>query len=456
MKSSLLAMEIGAKRRVVGGRKMELPGTSRQLRWLLARRLGATALAVGAVAGALSYMLAIRGAEQDVLARTADSAKHFVSPAMQMAIDASAPKEHVALNRLLDRKHLVGIRVFNSAKTMIFETWGDIPAALIDVARSEVPDWQSSGKGHQKWIDVADERLILVVLPLMGEGGSPVGFLEGISRLDGPALRAQREQVRSGALTAVMSVLVTAAILYPLLLAMLRRSAALSHRLLESNLSLMRSLGNAVAKRDSDTDAHNYRVTLYAVAVAEAVGLSKPEISDLVAGAFLHDVGKIGIPDHILLKPGKLTTAEFEIMKTHVLLGLEIVADNPWLEGAAQTIRHHHERFDGGGYPDGLRGDAIPRVARIFSVVDVFDALTSVRPYKAAKTFAEAMSFIESGSGMQFDSSVVAVFARVIPGAYEKFGQAIEADLRKELRNVLLRYFKAEISSSERAETCAA
>lgn len=118
------------------------------------------------------------------------------------------------------------------------------------------------------------------------------------------------------------------------------------------------------------------------------MGLPKHDISDLVAGAFLHDVGKIGIPGSTLLKPGKLTDDEFLVMKTHALLGIEIVADNRWLEGAAPTIRHHHEHFDGAGYPDRLRGDAIPRVARIFAVVDVFDALTSERPYKKAMTLA--------------------------------------------------------------------
>ncbi|TXT24904.1 MAG: metal-dependent phosphohydrolase [Rhodocyclaceae bacterium] len=122
------------------------------------------------------------------------------------------------------------------------------------------------------------------------------------------------------------------------MLAMLRHSSGLSRRLLEANLSLVRALGNAVAKRDSDTDAHNYRVTLYAIALAEALGLPATEIPDLVAGAFLHDVGKIGIPDQIVQKPGKLTREEFLIMKTHVLLGLDIVAGNAWLEGAARSF----------------------------------------------------------------------------------------------------------------------
>jgi HD-GYP domain-containing protein (c-di-GMP phosphodiesterase class II) len=241
-----------------------------------------------------------------------------------------------------------------------------------------------------------------------------------------------------------MSVLITAILLYPLLLAMLQRSAGLSRRLLDSNLSLMRSLGNAIAKRDSDTDAHNYRVTLYAVALAEAMELPRREIADLVAGAFLHDVGKIGIPDSILLKPGKLTDDEFRVMKTHPLLGIEIVADNQWLVGASSTIRHHHERFDGRGYPDGLAGDAIPRIARIFAVVDVFDALTSERPYKRAMGLAETFAIIESGSGGHFDPAVVASFKRIASTLYNRMACACEHDLRQAMREVLGRYFNTQ------------
>lgn len=286
--------------------------------------------------------------------------------------------------------------------------------------------------------------MIQIVLPLFEKDGKLVGYLECIDRFDEETLRAQREQVRNGAVTASLSVLVTALLLYPLLLAMLRQSAERSRRLLDSNLSLLRSLGNAIAKRDSDTDAHNYRVTFYAVALAEALKVPKRDISDLVVGAFLHDVGKIGIPDRILLKPGKLTTDEFAIMKTHALRGIEIVADNPWLAGAALTIRHHHERFDGSGYPDGLVGDTIPRTARIFSVVDVFDALTSERPYKKAMPLAEALAIIEWDSGQQFDSEVVAAFTGIASNLYARTVQASSAELKQEMRGLLARYFRTE------------
>ncbi len=232
--------------------------------------------------------------------------------------------------------------------------------------------------------------------------------------------------------------------LYPLLLAMLHQSAGLSQRLLKANLSLLHALGNAVAKRDSNTNAHNYRVTLYAVALAEAMGVAAGEFPDLVAGAFLHDVGKIGIPDHVLQKTSRLTGDEFEVMKTHALLGFEIVAGNPWLAGAARIIRHHHERFDGTGYPDGLAGAAIPYLARIFAIVDVFDALTAARPYKAAMPLAEALDIIERDAERHFDPEVVIAFKRIASALYDRIAQATEAELRLEMHSVFSRYFKTE------------
>ena len=425
-----------------------LPQTPRQLRWMLASKLGATSIMIGLAAGGGSYLLETSRTEQAALDRATTSARHFELPAMQMAFDGKAQEEHGTLNRLLDRTRFVGIRVFSLSRALIYETWEDIPATLVAAAKSRQHDWPERGQSHRNWIEVSGERLIQVVLPLFGSDGSLAGYVEGVSRLDEESLLAQREQVRAAALTATLSVLLTALLLYPLLLAMLKQSAGLSRRLLDSNLSLMHSLGNAVAKRDSDTDAHNYRVTYYAVALAEAMGLPEKEIADLVVGAFLHDVGKIGIPDRILLKPGKLTAEEFEVMKSHSLLGTEIVAGNHWLAGAAQTIRHHHERFDGTGYPDGLCGEAIPRIARVFAAVDVFDALTSERPYKKPMALAEALSIIEGDAGRHFDPVVVVVFIKIAPSLYANAVQVGDAALRQGMHALLCRYFRMENAPS--------
>lgn len=421
-----------------------LPESPRQLHWMLVRRLSAASIAIGLVAGGVAYQVEVRRVEQAALEHAAKGAQHFDSSLVQIILDAKPSEKHAALERLLDRSRFVGIRVFGPDKAPIYETWADIPPVLINTVRfgQHQHDWPGPGQSHRNWIDAAGERMIQIVLPMFSKDGKLAGYLECIDRFDETALQAQREQVRNGALTASLSVVATALFLYPLLLAMLHQSTDRSRRLLDSNLSLLRSLGNAIAKRDSDTDAHNYRVTLYAVALAEALKLPKQDISDLVVGAFLHDVGKIGIPDRILLKPGKLTTDEFEIMKTHALLGIEIVADNPWLAGAALTIRHHHERFDGSGYPDGLIGDAIPRTARIFSVVDVFDALTSERPYKKAMPLAEALAIIDGDSGRQFDPAVVQAFMEISPNLYARTVRASSMELRQEMRALLGRHFR--------------
>lgn len=131
-------------------------------------------------------------------------------------------------------------------------------------------------------------------------------------------------------------------------------------------------------------------------------------------------------------------------MQTHAVLGVEIVAGNPWLTGAEQTIRHHHERFDGSGYPDGLSGTGIPLAARIFAVVDVFDALTSVRPYKEAISLEETLSVMEQESGTHFDPEVFATFFELAPGLYAKSRTWESNQWAAELNSVVKRYFKTE------------
>lgn len=213
--------------------------------------------------------------------------------------------------------------------------------------------------------------------------------------------------------------------------------------LLEANVEMLEVLGSAIAKRDSDTSVHNYRVTLLALAMAEAAGLDRVRLQALVKGSFLHDVGKIGISDTILLKPGRLDQAEFETMKTHVLHGTDIVSRYAWLGDALDIVRHHHERVDGRGYPDGLSGAQIPMSARIFAIADVFDALTSERPYKKALSFDEAMRTMAADRGTHFDPDLFDLFAGLAPALYARVSRASTDDLVEELRRKMRRYFFA-------------
>ena len=153
---------------------------------------------------------------------------------------------------------------------------------------------------------------------------------------------------------------------------------------LDSAESVIVSLALTIEARDAYTDGHCQRLAAYAAALGNALGLGDDDIAALERGGFLHDIGKVGIPDVVLLKPGPLTTAEYELVKRHTVIGDRLCGKLRLLQRVRPIVRHHHERLDGSGYPDGLCGDAIPLLAQIMGVVDVFDAVTTTRPYKPA------------------------------------------------------------------------
>jgi putative two-component system response regulator len=175
------------------------------------------------------------------------------------------------------------------------------------------------------------------------------------------------------------------------------------------------SMALTIEARDATTDGHCQRLADYATWLGMELGLGPEELGALRRGGFLHDVGKIGIPDAILLKPSRLLPSEYEVMKQHTVIGDRLCGGLKLLQHVRPIVRHHHERLDGSGYPDGLRGDAIPRLAQIIGIVDVFDALTTVRPYKAAMTTEDACKELAGDvrAGWR-DASLVAAFDRVI------------------------------------------
>lgn len=213
-------------------------------------------------------------------------------------------------------------------------------------------------------------------------------------------------------------------------------------KLQAANLMTLELLGAAIAKRDSDTGAHNFRVAIYAVRLAEVAGVSQAGIRGLIKGAFLHDVGKIAIPDHILLKPGRLDADEFDIMRTHVQHGVDIVTKAPWLNDAVDVVRCHHEKFDGSGYPAGLMGQDIPINARIFAVADVFDALASRRPYKEPMSVARSLDIISESSGIHFDPTLVAAFVPLAPVLHAEIADMAEETLTEYMGRMVNAYYQ--------------
>lgn len=178
----------------------------------------------------------------------------------------------------------------------------------------------------------------------------------------------------------------------------------------EAYLQVLVALATAVESRDTYTADHSERIARWAEAVARKLNRSEAEIQDIRRAAWLHDIGKIGIPDSILRKPMSLTKAEWAVMRQHPVIGEEILSSVDRMRGVANLVRHHQVRWDGTGYPDRLKGDQIPPGARILAVVDAYSAMIDVRPYKKARTHAEAMAELRQCAGTQFDPRIVAVF----------------------------------------------
>ena len=197
---------------------------------------------------------------------------------------------------------------------------------------------------------------------------------------------------------------------------------------------VMRALAEAIEGRDENTKGHCDRLVRYSLTVGKKLGMGSKQLKNLVYGSLLHDVGKISIRDNILMKPAPLTQEEYARMKEHTIIGWKLIQPLRLMVEVAEIIRHHHERFDGTGYPDGLTGEQIPLAARILGLVDVFDALTTVRPYKIAFELEYSLQIIRNESGKHFDPKVVETFfdafdkGEIILGEYE-----LEEELLKEI-----------------------
>ncbi len=186
-------------------------------------------------------------------------------------------------------------------------------------------------------------------------------------------------------------------------------------------------LGDALAVKDAETETHSKRVTAYVIAMARKMGLPKEKINVIARGAFLHDIGKMTIPDFILLKPGKLTDDEMAVMREHAYLGYKIISRIPFLAEAAEIVYSHQEHYDGQGYPGGLKGEEIPLGARLVGVANTLDSITSDLPYRAAQSFSAARKEIQRWSGRQFDPKIVNLFLDMPDKIWEDLRRSIVA-----------------------------
>jgi ribonuclease P protein subunit RPR2 len=194
-----------------------------------------------------------------------------------------------------------------------------------------------------------------------------------------------------------------------------KRERERRHELRRSYMATVRALCNAVEARDAYTGKHAERVAAYGMEIARVLDAPFSDDPEVEFGFLLHDVGKVAVPDSILWKPEPLTPEERTLMERHPVVGWEILREIDFLGEAKLVVRHHHERWDGAGYPDGLAGESIPLAARVFAVADVLDALTTIRPYRPPSPLDDARAMIAEAAGTQFDPEVVAAFLEIPP-----------------------------------------
>ena len=187
----------------------------------------------------------------------------------------------------------------------------------------------------------------------------------------------------------------------------------------------LEALGDALDLKDAETEGHSKRVTAFTIALARAMGLGDDHTRTIARGAFLHDIGKMAIPDSVLRKPGPLNPEEIQLMREHCYHGYQMLCKIPFLADAAEIVYSHQEHYNGSGYPRGLKGEEIPLGARIFAIADTLDAITSDRPYRAAQSFQAAREEIVRWSGRQFDPEIVKVFLSMAPNIWTQLKQEI-------------------------------
>jgi putative nucleotidyltransferase with HDIG domain len=420
----------------------------RQLRNKLIKRLFLIALLLSVLSGTVVFFLDMKDVDERFLQIAIQEANnlsdHVAFLTLKDQRDFDMVRKQVAEHILSDhisRGNFVVIELYDPAKKQVLNVSDPDFGHVEDVFNKQTHSMQLTDKvTYRKLYD--DGMLYLQVFaPISIASGEVVAYFEGIYRMEPEATHAMNRRLLMAVLQVVVVIFVTAVAMYPVIIVLNRDTIRLSDDLAMANMGILESLGSAVSKRDSGTNSHNYRVTLYAIRFAEVVGLDREGIQGLVKGAFLHDIGKIGISDAILNKPAALTPDESRIMEGHVDHGLDIVKNYAWLRDAVDVVKYHHEKYDGTGYRTNLRGKDIPLIARIFTIVDVFDALTSRRPYRDAVSYNEALYIMQVDSGTRFDPDLLKRFLSIAPDLHRDICLAGDEILVGMLADFMVVYF---------------
>jgi HD-GYP domain-containing protein (c-di-GMP phosphodiesterase class II) len=428
------------------------------LQRMLIIRLSLLAVAIACILSVVLYISERNRLVEEITENTLQGAAYLRALIINQ-LDAPGLGNHASINNTIDQFTSLSLN-FGNAKTVFIRVYTpsgkEIVRYIYDqydkkdsiiryadenrhrFADGDWPTWKKSFRDNGR-------HYVYIAMQLKNSAGVVVACADSIHALHPETLASiERKTWRTIGVSSLI-VFITTALLYPVILHLLGRLSTLSVNLFTANMEALRMLGSAIAKRDSDTDTHNYRVTIYATRLAEAIGVERQQIVSLMKGAFVHDVGKIGIRDAVLLKPGRLTEEEFNEMKKHVQHGRDIVQRSYWLNDTLDVVGGHHEKYDGSGYDRGLKGADIPLHARIFAIADVFDALTSKRPYKEPFSYEKAMSIMQEARSTHFDPELLDAFTKIARVLFDDLAVSDDERPRKYLLRILDRYVGRDV-----------
>lgn len=400
-------------------------------------------LLVSVAGGGVLFYLEMKRVDSSIIAIAANEADTFSSQTRALTdqlnlLDIEGWRNH-ALS--LAQQYFVVIALYNRSGEQLAEVVNTHYADIEQAMHQRYNQFPLDGRRHFKRMTVDGKVVVQLLVPIIQENTSVDGYLAGTFVVDQATIERLNSNLVRSVINILLAIILTTVALYPIMVSLNKDVINFSTQLLHANIEMAAALGAAVAIRDSKTNTHNYRVTLYAIYLGEIVGLAPEEMRRLILGAFLHDIGKIGISDNILLKPGPLEVEECMVMRTHVELGLQIIRTSEWLSAGEEVVANHHEMFNGNGYPRGLIGAEIPLVARIFSIVDVFDALSSDRPYKKALPLAQCIAILHKEGGTHFEPELVAQFTEIATDIYTRLLKMDESAMMDWLGRKSLFYF---------------
>lgn len=408
-----------------------------------AKRIGLVTVLVAMLSAASSWQITRESFEEGLIHLAYEESEHIDHALLSGAAVLDSETESRIRSQIQGGLFDIA-EVYDGSGIKVLEWLTDKGESIENSIPQHHSDLQSLERSYESFNLASGEWILRVIVPLGQSGGQldkSSGYFEGVRIVPDWQKDEILQSAALASLIAALASILCGLILYPIVVRLSETNRRKTLEILDSHISMMEALGRAIAKRDSDTGAHNYRVAWIAAVLAEEVGYQGDKMQSLIAGSFLHDVGKIGISDQILLKPGKLTDDEYEIMKTHVNLGADIVNGMGWLSGAHEIVAGHHEKWDGSGYPAQLRGNAIPKSARIFAIADVYDALSSERPYKSAMPLAQVLEILEQGRGSHFDPGLLSAFFGIAGKISATLSNLDESQCRSLLETKIKQHF---------------